>query len=428
MVGLVTPATVGARQTGGITESFIGGRKSALDIRNQRIQQALLQKQQLTEETKVGIAGRKQVLAEKTETRLAGEAQKKGQKLDLEINKLTDAQDARQLIDIARKVQLVDDPEQKRAFLQSIKPENEFTANIVSEALQELDQGDIEGFNQLVDGLLAFEQDVAQSPLGEIIADIKGGFIPLELGKLELAKRLSGSESEKQKTIKAFMNEFDLDSPTATALANGLIETTVNPVTGESAQTTKVPGLTVGETGLERTVQPGAAVTTTQPGAKPDITAGINVLEEFAGPADVAARFGEVVPFLSDIFTGEDEIQAKVIMDSLSVDIERAFAKNPRFAEGEVKRLQKLVPKGGIFSTLSASQNQLRGLKTALNSGLSDETATGSNDSLGAVTRRDARENANNISNLMNKIDQILAASQEFSPEDIAAEMKRRGL
>lgn len=423
MVGLVTAAPF--RPTGGITESFQRGRRSVLDERNLGIQQALATKAQLTDEARVGIAGRKVALEERKETRLTGEAERGARKEELEINKLTDAQDARELFNIARAVQLVDNPEQKRAFLEGVEPQTEFTAAFVSEALEELGTGDIQGFNQFIDGMLAFQQDVAQSPLGEILSDIKAGFIPVELGKLELANRLSGSESEKQKTVKEFMKQFDIDAPTATALANGLIASQLDPVTEKFGLQSLVPGKIVGEEGLipDERLAPQPV-----PAEAPDITGGINVLEEFGGPADVAARFGELVPFLSDIFTGEDETQAKVIMDSLGIDIELAFSKNNRRPEGEVKRLQKLIPKGGFFSTLSASQNRLKGLKTAVESISFEETNAGNNESLGAASRRQSRENANNANNLIVKIDQILAASQEFNPEDIAAELKRRGL
>ncbi len=158
----------------------------------------------------------------------------------------------------------------------------------------------------------------------------------------------------------------------------------------------------------------------------PDITKGINIAEEFGGPADVAARWGEYIPLLNDIFTGEDEIQAKVVMDSLGIDIERAFAKNPRFPEGEVKRLKKLVPKGGVFSTLSATVADLKGLQTTLAMNLYNEEKTGRDPSLSPKTQGEARENAVNIQNLVTKIGQILDAARQFSQADLEAEAKRR--
>ena len=245
--------------------------------------------------------------------------------------------------------------------------------------------------------------------------------------KTHLYGASKGSESQRQIKIKQYMTEYDLDAATATALVDGQIEFQKDPVTEAPYLATKVPGYSVGAEGLvANEPTPVLPATPDATGERPDITGGIDVLEEFGGPADVAARWGEYVPFLNDVFTGEDEIQAKVVMDSIGIDIERAFAKNPRFAEGEVKRLQKLVPTGGVLSTKSASSSQLRGLQKSLAVHLYDETEAAANGKLAPKARGEAEANVVNIRNLITKLDQILAAASEFTPEQIATEIQRR--
>jgi len=261
----------------------------------------------------------------------------------------------------------------------------------------------------------------------------------------------SGKLSKTQQLMISLQADFGVDEQTAFALANRLTETVTDPITGISETVSTIPGHTLsvvppeaanlvaavqgeedalsGGTTVVGAVQP--IVEGQRPGRAagvPDVTMGMDVIEEITGPVNALARFGESIPALGDVFTGEGEIQAKTIMDSLNIDIESAFAKNPRFPEGEVKRLQKLLPKGGFFSTKSATQSSLKGLRGALESNLYNESQAGNNQSLPVKTRRDALNNAMRIENLIGKLDQVLAASVEFSPEELAAELRIRGL
>ena len=147
-----------------------------------------------------------------------------------------------------------------------------------------------------------------------------------------------------------------------------------------------------------------------------DITGGIDVLGEGTGPLDALAGFAERVPILSELVEGGDERQARNTFTILAQGLRRAFANNPRFAEGDIKRLQGLLPATGGFSTETAAFNDLTSLQRNLRAIVQKEQNVANDVNINPKSRSEAQQTIIDSEFIINQVSQILEASRLAAP------------
>ncbi len=222
--------------------------------------------------------------------------------------------------------------------------------------------------------------------------------------------KLTARQREINDTMSAHSN---LSRTQAQDLVDDVVELRTSPVSGQEQLVNKATGkITILGGGQAPGQAPGQLAATPQI----DITGGIDVIAEATGPLDVGAAILERVPILSELVQGGDERQARTTFAILDKSIERAFANNRRFPEGEVKRLRALLPTTGVFSTETAAFNDLIALKRGINAIIQRERQDISNVSLAPEIRKSAQATVGDASMIVGQIDQILNASNLSYP------------
>lgn len=152
-----------------------------------------------------------------------------------------------------------------------------------------------------------------------------------------------------------------------------------------------------------------APFTPTVPTLAPEaITGGLDVISEATGALSAVAAWGEDVPILGSIFTGEEERTAKSMMKGLEKDIQTGFAVSSRYPVYEMKQLGGRVPKGGFFSTASAARADLSGLRRDLATKIDGSLADANDSRISEKDRDAARTNYLHGARVLQKIDAFL--------------------
>ena len=143
-----------------------------------------------------------------------------------------------------------------------------------------------------------------------------------------------------------------------------------------------------------------------------------NILGSGTGMGSTLIKWAENNPITAGFVDGSDEVKASYALNSLTKDLEAAFANNPRYAEGEMRRLASSITNttGGFFQAES-------GLRYALEqaqSNLTEDMALVSqsfNAETDDVNRRKLSFQRSHIVNTLIKLDQMLQTGEESSED-----------
>jgi hypothetical protein len=150
-----------------------------------------------------------------------------------------------------------------------------------------------------------------------------------------------------------------------------------------------------------------------------DVTGGKNVRELGTGIWNGVRAAFERTPVLHHAVEAGEQIDAQWTLGALRKDIEAAKANNPRYAEGEMKRLYDAhlvdIDKG-VTMTETDLVNKLSAASREFNAALKKaEVNFRSSDK---ITKRHAAEDGELLSRTLEKIDQILRSNQQGPPAD----------
>lgn len=250
----------------------------------------------------------------------------------------------------------------------------------------------------------------AQSPAGKLRADQEAKIITKETADAGIAKINEIGESAFDEKVEALVGT-GLDRDTAINIVSGRFVTSRDPTRGTAQVIDKATGQVVGGA----TPEIAAAIDAVQSPQEP------NIIGLATGPIDTTAAAFSGLPIIGEImeeigFGGADQRKARIAIESLGKSLEIAFANNPRFAEGEMKRIQSLKPKVGFFSRESSTFADLQQLRSEMADRLVEETGIANDPALAPSVKKEAQQAVAHLPGVIRKIDKMLAASR-FSVE-----------
>lgn len=234
--------------------------------------------------------------------------------------------------------------------------------------------------------------------------------------------------TDEQRQIKALVGR-GFSEADASDIANGLVvvgqneqgqNVLINRATGEQRPITIAAGAAGGPpqaapqaatAAAADVAQAPAPVPTTAPSAGPDVIA------QATGPLDTLAAVAEGIPGLSFFVDGEENREAKKVIQFLERDVRKALSLTPRFNEGEAKTLLGLLPKTGFLSTESAVIADFKGFLVGLDRAKSFANEEANNQSLDVDHRNNSRRTAAALGNLESTVNGLLSRSVDNMPK-----------
>jgi hypothetical protein len=260
---------------------------------------------------------------------------------------------------------------------------------------------------------------------GEMLTFEKGGnTINIPAGEREMQEKAvgigyrqvntpkaSGELSDSSATFILKRNEMmkadpDLSFEVATNIAAGRYGVDRDPVTGVAQIVDKANGNIIGAASPELT-----SAISESPKSKSDS------LGLAFGPVDRVRQILAGAPGVGDIMEavglgGLEQRQAGVVTQALGKEIEVAFANNPRYAEGEMKRLLDMRPTQGFFTRDEAAAAEYQELRRILDGNLQRELEIANNPANSPEVRRIAGRTAEAAKRPIQMIDDLLAMSR----------------
>lgn len=229
--------------------------------------------------------------------------------------------------------------------------------------------------------------------------------------------------TDEQRQIEALEGR-GFSSADASDIANGLVvvgqneqgqNVLINRATGEQ-RPIRISGQQQTAPAAATAAASDVAQATPAPSA-PAPTAGPDVIAQATGPFDTLAAIAEGIPGLSSFVDGEENREAKKVLQFLERDVRQALSLTPRFNEGEGKILLGLLPKTGFLSTESAAVADFKGFLVGLDRAKSFAEKTAADQGLAVDDRNNARKSAAALENLERTVNGLLSRSVDNMPK-----------
>jgi hypothetical protein len=226
----------------------------------------------------------------------------------------------------------------------------------------------------------------------------------LELQKMKMQQERVPAAEQK---INRMMESLGVDRATAVGIADGAVKVITDPMTNQPFMVNMATGT---QQPLNMQQQRSAQFDAPQQEQQPQRAAGgkvslYDLAGETAGILPSIKRTASALTGQIGLPIAEKSINAAQQMEIAKNDLVRALAVNPRFAEGELKRLSKEISIApSAFDSSPALRQRMQAINTQLVSKLQNAQRDARDTSLPLDTRKAQASNAQAIKNFLDSL------------------------